>query len=171
MWYMIDLETLSTRPDAAILQIGIVAFDLYGIKDSKQWNVEAEGRVDRPTLHWWKEQIAAGVDPPGLGPMPLKLALEDIVVMMKPDEAMQVWANPSTFDIVILGEAFHRCGMSPPWNHRQVRDLRTLRMLYPDVPRPKPDLPHVAVYDAMAQATWVMRMFECHEISVTRPAD
>ena len=70
MHLMIDLETLATTPDAAILTIGACKFDPYGDDRDKatrkmptfyrrvelKSNVDLGRRVDESTLRWWCDQ-------------------------------------------------------------------------------------------------------------------
>ena len=70
---MIDLETLATTPDAAILTIGACKFDPNGDDRDKakrnmpsfykridlQSNIDLGRRVDENTLRWWCEPLGA----------------------------------------------------------------------------------------------------------------
>ena len=65
---MLDLETLSVRPDAAIIVIGAIKFfrkgNMLSIEDSDKFYKritvesckEAGLRIDEPTMEWWKSQ-------------------------------------------------------------------------------------------------------------------
>ena len=62
---MIDLETLSTRPDATVLTVGAIKFDPYTEQEPHnglylRLNVDEQsdfGRhVDNGTLEWWARQ-------------------------------------------------------------------------------------------------------------------
>ena len=56
---MLDLETLSTRNDAAIISIGLVKFDQNGVIDSQGWALDfskVTGHIDPGTVKWWMEQ-------------------------------------------------------------------------------------------------------------------
>ena len=80
MHLMLDLETLSTAGDAAILQIGIVPFEIGGegmAGDGLNINVDPDAcmmaglRVDWSTVHWWLNQSAearATLPAPGAAP-------------------------------------------------------------------------------------------------------
>ena len=60
---VVDLETLSTRPNSCIVSIGAVAFNLQeAILDEFFINVDASDcrshglHIDRNTIEWWKKQ-------------------------------------------------------------------------------------------------------------------
>ena len=64
---MIDLETLSTRPDATILTVGAIKFDPYTNEEPHsglylRLNVDEQSELDRHvddnTLEWWGKQDA-----------------------------------------------------------------------------------------------------------------
>jgi exodeoxyribonuclease VIII len=44
-----------------------------------------------------------------------------------------VWGNGSSFDLGILGFAYHKCGMEMPWHFYNERDVRTIVALMPEV--------------------------------------
>jgi exodeoxyribonuclease VIII len=71
---------------------------------------------------------------------------------------MKIWGNGSSFDCGILGEAYKRCGMTPPWKFYMERDLRTIM----DIGKVKMcDLPqygkHNAIYDCYRQIIGLQR--------------
>ena len=64
---MIDLETLSTRPDATVLTVGAIKFDPYTNEEPHsglylRLNVDEQSELDRHvddnTLEWWSKQDA-----------------------------------------------------------------------------------------------------------------
>lgn len=142
MHIMLDLETLSTRPDAAIIQIGAVLFEpVYGgkILNNKPFNKftllqDGQGTIDTSTFAWWLQQphaprVGKALEEQGVI---LADALSDFIKW--PQEAHGlgwdaiggIWAKPSNFDIAILHSAFARHGVEPPWDHRSTRCSRTL---------------------------------------------
>jgi exodeoxyribonuclease VIII len=161
---MIDLETLATRVDAAIIQIGVAAFNDKEVVKSHLWYVEPAGYVDPMTVSWWFDQISKGV----LNPMrsdravPLTDALKDLRSRMK--EVDTVWAHRSSFDIPILTLAYERSGVPLPWSHKMVRDTVTIANFFPEIERPTPELHHDAESDARAQAEWMINLFKANEL-------
>ena len=60
---MIDIETLSTKNNAAILSIGAVKFNIKsGVIDTYYQNIDASTAkkfnrdIDKSTLEWWSKQ-------------------------------------------------------------------------------------------------------------------
>ena len=58
---MVDLETLATTPDAAILTIGACKFDPRGnnITDQYYERIDLDSqnrRIDENTIEWWSKQ-------------------------------------------------------------------------------------------------------------------
>jgi len=140
---MIDLETLSLRPDAFILEIGAVAFepkhggDIH-IPTAFDQYINGEGQMDRhidlSTLVWWlddengagifaRQRLAQGMKKArGLGNV-----LHDFTTWILQIAPEKVWARGSSFDLAILRDAFMRYTEAlPPWSHRAERDSRTL---------------------------------------------
>lgn len=142
MHIMIDLETVSTRPDAAIIQIGAVLFEPANggkILNDKPFNrytllQDGMGAIDASTFAWWLQQphaakVGKKLDEEGVL---LGDALADFVKWpeeaagLKWDDIGGIWAKPSNFDIAILHTAFAKHGVNQPWAHRITRCARTL---------------------------------------------
>lgn len=66
---------------------------------------------------------------------------------------VQVWGNSSTFDVVLMEEAFRKCEMDIPWKFWGHRCYRTLKNLFPGVTKPEfTGIKHHALDDAKFQA-------------------
>jgi len=161
----IDLETVSTRPDAAIVSIGAVCFDrrpggtgfgpeFHVVCD---WKTDAKGHVHQGTLEWWRNQDPNDVVFSNtVERMPLHKALAEL------QKFADAWANCMTFwwqrgnmDQQWLDSAFERCGMDAPWNYSQWMDQRTLcRELKAEVPFQGDR--HNALHDAKHQARCIL---------------
>jgi exodeoxyribonuclease VIII len=143
---MIDLETLSTRPHAAVLTIGAIKFSLNGsipryFEEKKlntfyrRINIESCKKInlhiDQATQRWWARQgrkaREEALDNPDR--VDLQDALKDFAIWLNSDSDTRVWGNGSDFDITILGEMYKRCGMEIPWRFWQSRDVRTVMEL------------------------------------------
>ena len=169
--FMIDLETLSTAADAAILQIGIQAFDPRGdgidpaqgliIHVSGEASLNAGLRMDWQTIQWWlslDDNARAGMVAKQADALLLSEALVELVKFGQSHGGWswaKVWSNGAAFDIPILETAFRRCRRDIPWAYNNVLDVRTMKWLAPDVPRVTPDVAHDALSDAQAQALYV----------------
>jgi hypothetical protein len=162
---MIDIETMSTAPNAAILAIGAVTFTVDGGVDAttaREWLVDLGdsvahgGQMDADTVLWWTQQSErARRGLVATRQLREHAALEGLAWMLsclpgKPS----IWANGTDFDLTILRSALHRHGMRDLWAFWQQRDLRTLRKLMTHVPAPAraEDDKHGALRDAVHQA-------------------
>jgi len=154
---MLDLETMGTGPTAAIASIGAVAFDLdngltrqFYRRVDLQSCVTAGLTMDASTVLWWMRQGDAARSELQLEAVDLMPALGEFREWF-PVRA-KLWGNGATFDNVIMRSAYTAMDMTAPWEYWDDRCLRTLRDLRPDIPRPKPELAHHALSDAVAQA-------------------
>jgi hypothetical protein len=158
---MVDIETLATTPDAAIVSIGAVTFSTADghdpIDEELHISVSCEscrehGRhVDPDTLEWWRDQPEEARHILQ-GGRPLRVALKALTGFC--DSVEEVWANSPAFDCVILESAYRDVGVEPPWEFYKRRDVRTLRKCAPAWPddREHEGTQHDALDDARHQA-------------------
>jgi len=156
MHFMVDIETLDTRPSSVILSVGIcpvLAADrasytsYYAELDPKQ-----AGRTQSmDTVYWWKEQTGC----PDKGTKALADALLEIQnyfwqITSKPI----IWAKGIDFDTVILAHAYDSYRMRAPWKYNDVRDFRTVKKLFQDKIGPgiTNTMAHHALEDAIFQS-------------------
>jgi len=173
MHVMIDIETLSTRPDACMIQLGAVLFEPVSggkILNGKGFNrhilvQDGSGVIDHSTLCFWLTEKSAGKMGKELSEKadPLAEVLRDFVSwpflahQLNWEAIGGVWAMPSDFDLPIIKSAFARLGADVPWDRRKTRDARTLF----DLVGGKPEIdwtgmiPHDALDDAVGQAQQV----------------
>jgi len=161
---MVDIETLATTPDAAIVSIGAVTFSTAGNHDrigeelhisvSRESCREHDRRVDPDTLEWWQDQPAEARHILQ-GGRPLHAALEALAGFC--EAADEVWANSPAFDCAILESAYRDARIAPPWEFYERRDVRTLRDCSPAWPsdREHEGVQHDALDDARHQARCV----------------
>lgn len=140
MELMVDIETLSTHPDATVLSIGAVAFSLatgvvpvafQAVLDRKQ---QANRRIDADTVSWWIRQAeenpaAATVFHARGEPVQEALLRFDEYLTHWCDQDSGIWANGPDFDLVILRSLYEASEIPLPWTHRQHRCVRTLKQL------------------------------------------
>ena len=175
---MIDLETLNTTPDAAILTIGAVKFDPFGseVKEPKMDSFYCKVDLDScdriglvtndDTIAWWasqsKEAQEAAFDPEG------RIQIEDAFQQLYKFcwGAKRVWSNGSVFDIVICENVFKRINKAIPWQYWQVRDVRTAFDLGINPQRP-PVTAHHALEDAWNQAVGIQNVYNTLRTSTT----
>lgn len=135
MHALIDLETMGNNSYAAIVAIGAVKFDPrasgYSTDDDFYMVVDLESSMgygmaaDPSTIKWWLAQSDAARR---------ALLSEEAVDLIDALETFQqwykgverFWCHGATFDAVILGNAYQLTHRAAPWNHRDVRDTRTL---------------------------------------------
>jgi len=176
---MIDLETLATSTDAAILTIGAVKFDPFG-KDIEEPDMDSfYVKVDLDSCHdlglavsddtvaWWANQSkeaqeeAFGTD----NRVHIKDAFDQLYKFCW--GAKRVWSNGSGFDIVICETVFKRLQKACPWNFWQTRDCRTAFDLGINPNRP-PVLQHHALQDAWNQAVGIQNVYTTLRTSTTK---
>lgn len=134
---MVDIESLDSGNNALILSIGAVEFDpeqapgwlgreFYVVaKQDKQiskWGRTASER----TIEWWGQQSEAA----------RKVLFDESAVYLDTalgkfsewfaGQHMQVWGYGSTFDNVVLRNAFNAVGTPCPWGYREDMCHRTL---------------------------------------------
>ncbi|TLX65101.1 3'-5' exoribonuclease [Stutzerimonas nosocomialis] len=139
--FVLDLETLSTAPNAAIVAIGCVRVEHGKVVDEFYERVDLEsaraqgGQVDTATLQWWltqpdeaRREISGEL--PGVHITAALAGLRAFMLHGGLTEARPlVWGNGSSFDNVIVRSAFERAGIPEPWRFWNDRDLRTLLAL------------------------------------------
>lgn len=133
---MLDLETLSTTHDAAIVSVGAVLFDPVANQLGEEFyqvvkltNDAKDGIIEASTVYWWLTQSD---DARAVFASKSTKSLKDVLLSFSqfvqthscPD--VQVWGNGSTFDNVILSSAYRRHELKQPWCFRNDRDVRTL---------------------------------------------
>lgn len=163
---MVDLETMSTEPDAAIISIGAVKFwmnveqdeftldQLFHVKVDLVSCQHAGLRIDAGTVKWWlsqdKEAQVALLD----AAAPLGTALLEFSRFV-PQGAL-IFGNGATFDNVILRNAYKASSMTYPVSYRQDVCYRTLSRMS-DVILPKFEgTKHNALDDAKMQTKHLM---------------
>jgi len=175
---MIDLETLATSTDAAILTIGAVKFDPFG-KDLQEPSMDSfYVKVDLDscdeiglvtsddTIAWWANQEQAAQDEAFSpeGRIHIRDAFNQLYKFCW--GAQRVWSNGAGFDVVICETVFKRIEKAVPWNFWQVRDVRTAFDLGINPNRP-PVLKHHALEDAWNQAVGIQNVYGTLRTSTT----
>ena len=136
---MVDLETLSTRKDAAVIQIGAVYFDPYesaGADGTKapfsEYVWDTSGRMDLSTVLWWMRQdsarnMAKMVEARGKD---LPQVLDDLGAWYRTLGRIEgVWSHGASFDLAILSTLYESCGKKLPWDYRLERALKKYMLL------------------------------------------
>lgn len=161
----LDIETLSTHNDAAIISIAAKVFDFSGKplpndKPKKKFCIIINAsscamhgmHFDMDTVNWWSQQTDEAKAPHVCLALPhsvtisaaliaLKIFIEDIRTT-SPTGKILVWCQGTDFDIPILKNAYNnilKC--DTPWRHDELRDSRTfihgiLGLIQPNVDNP-----------------------------------
>jgi hypothetical protein len=169
---MIDLETMSTKPNAAILSIGAVVMNLdcLLIEDQFYQNIELSSCVEAglhesvATRDWWaKPENREARDTLTKNAVSLRYGLEAFQNWVFKDSSddcyewhvnsIRPWGNGASFDLVILESAYEAVGFQAPWKFYNHMCFRTMKNQYPLVPKPpRSGLKHNALDDAVTQA-------------------
>lgn len=175
---MIDLETLGTGDNAAIVQIGAVLFDPWegptgvytmgGMEFNKHilLNDSDIGVLDAPTVGWWirqSEDAHRRVFDPMLkrvylanALMKLNLWVRENAQIERADEIKYVWSLTS-FDWRILRQAYVRLCIDFPFKLSSSKDYGTLKAMGRSLNIDEPlfvGVQHDAVDDAFHQVTY-----------------
>ena len=137
---IIDVESLSIQPEAALLAIGAVAFSfdhddmqLFHLIIDKESSTASGGVTDHSTLKWWEKQSEEArkifTDPNRVDLKEAMTGLQRFCIKTRnsnPRKQLNVWGNDNSFDVVICERSFQRLNMAVPWNYYEGRSVRTL---------------------------------------------
>lgn len=150
MHFMLDLETWSIRPNAAIAEIAIVPFELRARGRIYQEHTfhryvmvqDGVGVMDNGTLAWWMSQepkarkrLANGLETKSVTCQEM---LVDLVTW--PNELLHglswgdvegLWSHGAAFDIPVLENAFNQHGIAKPWSYKIAFCTRTVARMMP----------------------------------------
>ena len=165
---MIDLETLSTNPNATILTVGGVKFDPYNAIEPAQGmyfrvDVDSQTKMGRDvmqeTLDWWATQPKE-ISDEALGDEN-RISLEEMIkTINKWSVGVDVfWCQGPLFDYAILQDIYKQLGHPAPWQYWQIRDSRTLFSLVPRENEKKRIGLHNALQDCIFQAKKVQKVY------------
>ena len=171
---MIDIETTSTNPDAAIVSIGAIRFarggklrkigdmDSFYTKVSISSCEDVGLHTDPSTMDWWSRQDQS-VRYEALENPTHRLSIHDALRKLaewigRGDNL--IWGNGDDFDCVILASAYRACGINVPWKFWNTRDVRTVFDLGGVKPWDLPtELKHHPVHDCWRQIWGLQRSF------------
>ncbi len=172
---MLDLETMGTRPNAAIVALGACEFDLsyddpirdtFYIQVGLDSSVQAGLKIDTSTILWWMQQSdAARKQTFGrCEGWPIGDAVHRFSKFVEArGKDAAIWGNGATFDNVIIRSAFDAVKLTPPWSFRNDKCYRTVVNLLPEDKRPAfvpYGTAHNALDDAIAQALHLQKVYK-----------
>lgn len=173
---MVDIETLSTRSNAFMLQVGCCVINLRSgdfITSPESWTVvdaRKDAHVDTSTARFWMEQdqlVRASV----LSAQ--TFSAEHVAKMLSNHYGQMagygggkpqwggVWALGGQFDFPILRNFLEGHGQKCPWHFREERDLRTLASVFDPDKRLRPienALKHAAAEDVKWQSYYLLNI-------------
>lgn len=176
---MIDLETMGSGSNAAIVSIGAVTFDpktgVLGADFEIVVNLNSAAfysEIDAPTVTWWLAQSeeARAIFLRETPKSSLKDALLEFnqwLADLGDAKELCLWGNGAGFDNVILNNSFKACKIRPNFTHWNDLDVRTIVKMGRDILGidPKATLTrdgvhHSALDDAKFQAKYVSVIWE-----------
>lgn len=169
---MLDLETMSTSSDAAIVAIGAVEFEPTTGELGRTFyrNVslascqDAGLDVEAGTVMWWLGRSEDARKALLESSISLGKALGEFSQFLSPPGAsnIAIWGKGSDFDNVILANAYKAVGLKAPWKYKNNRDVRTILALVPDACDgvESGGTKHNALDDAIYQARCVSRAWQ-----------
>lgn len=134
---MLDIETLGTGSDSAVISVGLVAFsEDAGIIASTGWAIRPEdwhGHIDPKTVKWWMSQNEAAQHFSFGGVTQDYFVAQAIASFVHIHKIEEVWANDPDFDVVILKNWWSRVAATHtvaagfwPFKYNQSRSFRTI---------------------------------------------
>lgn len=174
---MLDLETMSSDHDAAIVAIGACEFDTRGdgtgaefyVRVNLESAMQAGMTISAPTILWWLQQSEVARKETFEGQTePLEYAIKQFAGYVNEISGHQprdvaVWGNGATFDNVIIRSAFTAVGIAPPWSFKNDKCYRTIKNLVPADKLPpweRTGTAHYALEDAKTQALYLQKCYK-----------
>lgn len=160
---MVDLETMGTSSDAAIIAIGAIEFDavlghlgerFYQVVDL-QSSVDLGGVIEPSTVMWWlgqSDEARAAVRTGGAHIAVALMSFTNWLSERAPCAEVRIWGNGANFDNVVLANAYRRAQHQLPWRFWNDRCYRTMKALRPDIKLERSGTHHNALDDAISQA-------------------
>lgn len=166
---MLDLETMGNGPDAAIIAVGAVAFDVdsktlgdefYRAVNLKS-SVDIGGVMDPDTVMWWMRQsneARSAFERAGHNIAHVLVHFAEWMRSLGEESQIRVWGNGAAFDNTILASAYRKAGIERPWRFWNDRCYRTMKNMHPEVNLERVGTYHNAVDDAKSQALHLLKM-------------
>ncbi len=153
----LDLETLSTSSDAAIVQIGAVVIETgesFVCYIDPRSSENAGLHVDLETIEWWNKQdkdIRKRVMGGSTTLISALVSFKEFCSVASEGRLSEIelWAWGADFDLPVLRNAYE-CFMEYPFSFRNHRCLRTLAAICGVQPK-RGAGHHDALYDAISQ--------------------
>lgn len=173
---MLDLETIDSGPNAAILSIGACKFDpnsnmstaAFYARISTQEQLELFDRTkSADTMKWWSEQTEQARRVFQEPTMHVQDALDGFETFCMGTQGM--WGNGATFDNVILSNLYIAARRDVPWKFYHNYCFRTVKAMGKAagiIPPPFTGTPHYALDDACHQAQHCQTIFKALNLKI-----
>jgi len=171
---MLDLETLGHGPNAVIVAIGAVLFDLEDDKVLESWytvidpvsSVKHGLTMTPETVCWWLQQSDdARKIFSDKSKLDLVTALHLFAAWIKEHDPAGIWGNGADFDNVIINSAYIAIKEQLPWKYYKNRCFRTLKSLF-KVEVERQGVHHNAVDDATYQVAVLKEINEIYALKL-----
>lgn len=164
---MIDLETMSFRMNAVVLELGYCLFNPFGegiefsatLRPDVEEQILAGRHMSYSTVKWWMRQDELArkkVTSDEFQVLGVQYFLDNIQCGIPWSTIDGIWCHGANFDAPILDDLFQQYKMKAPWKYNQVRDTRTVYWLWP-TDMIQATVKHSAEDDAIAQALTVQK--------------
>lgn len=156
---MVDLETMSTQPNAAICSIGACKFTLNPATITSTFYTTIDAKDCKrlglhfcpDTIRWWSRQLPEVLEMLRKETKPLKDAITEFALWYG-SVPMPIWANGANFDPIVIRQSYKAVDLVPRWTYREERCYRTIAALFPDIKEPeRSGSYHNALDDAIHQ--------------------
>lgn len=176
---MLDLETLSTEHNAAILSIGITTLVTNSSQRPQSFYVKINpADVSKPvygfdishdTMEWWKNQEAETRDEAFSGSSTVYESLTGLsnwITGVTEGKDFLIFGNGATFDLTILRNAFDTLNIPVPFTQFQEHCYRTIKTMFPVIyAHAEKNHPRTGKHNALEDARWQAKILE--EIAFT----
>lgn len=177
---MVDIETLSTEPNAVVLSVGAVKFDAKNFVEPTEkihWRLDINQQVEmgrdvsNDTLTWWAQQdreVREEVFAEEGRILPVDFMKE---FNRYCNGIQDIWCQGPQFDMVILESLYRSFDHHWNWQYYQIRDSRTLMQVVKKVSGMKDprkgmqQLLHNAAEDSYWQAKAVQIIMDKIEVT------
>jgi len=162
---MIDLETMGTDSNSAIIALGAVEFGSAGLGEEFYSTIALSSsthyglKINPDTIMWWMQQSDEARGAFKREGDSLFNVLNKFITFLSANPDVKVWGCGSDFDNVILANAYKAVNLAAPWKFYNNRCYRTMKGLFNKIPIDRIGAHHNALDDAKSQAEHLVRIF------------
>jgi len=181
--FLLDWETLDTRPEAVVLSCNIMQFDpatdtaheqlqLTFAAELIEEQLNAGRTVSSSTLEFWMVQGLKAREGlyEGTRLYPMHVALRELTkfvsgtMVTAQAEDARIWGNGADFDVAILNSLCKQFEVPSPFRYNSSRCARTVMAAYPDLKvRAPTGLAHHPYYDNLAMVQSLSAVYKVNQ--------